>query len=313
MTRVLKRVLITGTNGLLGQKLVEIFSHLNSYNLLLTSRQERSVFPEETLVYVQLDITNKQQLRKVVDEFEPEIIINTAAVTNVDECEKDREHAWRVNVGGVENLIYAAKLVGAKIIQVSTDYVFDGKGGPYDELARPDPVNYYGRTKLASENLLKTSGVPYALVRTMVLYGVAYGVKLNFALWVLKELGEEKPIRVAEDQHANPTLCDDLAYAILKIAELERSGLYHIAGPDLLSRYEFALAIARVFKLNKKLINPVKSTTLKQPAPRPMKSGFITLKSNIDLGIKMSGVEQGVNILKQQLSSRAEEAQHSHL
>lgn len=308
----MKRILITGSNGLLGQKLVELLSHLNSYNLLLTSKQDRSVFQDETLLYVQVDISNKRDLRKVVDEFEPDIIINTAAITNVDACEKDREAAWKVNVGGMENLIHSAKLVGAKLIHLSTDYVFDGKNGPYDELARPNPANYYGRTKLAGENLLVTSGIPYAIVRTMVLFGVAYGIKLNFGLWVLKELSDNSSIRIADDQFANPTLADDVAYAILKIVELDRSGIYHVAGPDLMSRYEFALVIARVFKLNKKLISPVKTASLKQIAQRPLKSGFITLKAQIDLGVKMSGVEQGVNILKNQLSTHINEGHKVH-
>jgi dTDP-4-dehydrorhamnose reductase len=299
----MKRILITGSNGLLGQKLVELFSRSTSYNLLLTSKQEQSVFQDDTLPYRQLDVSDKHEVRKVVDEIEPDIIINAAAMTNVDQCETDREAAWRANVVSVENLVNSAKLVGAKIIHISTDYVFDGKCGPYDEQARPNPLSYYGRTKLASENILLTNGIPYIIMRSMVLYGVGYGVKLNFALWLLRELSEGRPVRVVDDQIANPTLADDLAYAIIKSIELERTGLYHIAGSDLISRYEFAIELAMVFELNKKLITPIKTSSLKQPAARPLKSGFITLKAQTDLDIKMSGARHGITVVKNQLNT----------
>lgn len=303
----MNRLLITGSNGLLGQKLVELLSNCRNYNLLLSSRQDRSVFQDETLPYVQLDTTQKSDVRKIIEEFEPEVIINTAALTNVDRCETEREAAWQSNVNAVENLVFAAKLVGARLIHISTDYIFDGKNGPYHEQDRANPTCYYGRTKLASENIVQTSGIPSTIVRTMVLYGIGYGVKLNFALWLVKNLSNEKPVRVVDDQFSNPTLADDLAYAILKTIELERSGIYHIAGPDLVSRFEFALALARIFNLNKKLITPIKTSSAKQVAHRPLKSGFITLKAQTDLGVKMSGIDQGLTVLKNQLNSELKE------
>jgi dTDP-4-dehydrorhamnose reductase len=298
-----KRVLVTGSNGLLGQKIVELLSRSNNYNLLLTSRQEQSVFQDEVLPYRQLDVSDKQEVRKVVDEIEPDVIINTAAMTNVDKCETDREAAWRANVVSVENLVQAAKLSGSHLIHISTDYVFDGKNGPYNEIDRPNPVSYYGRTKLASENVIRTSGVSNTIIRTMILYGMGYNVKSNFALWVMKSLTDGKPIRVVDDQMGNPTLADDLAFAIIKVVELGRPGLYHVSGADLVSRYDFAMMLAEVFDLNKKYITAVKTSTLKQPAPRPMKSGFITLKAQTDLDIKMSGMKHGLTVLKNQLST----------
>jgi dTDP-4-dehydrorhamnose reductase len=298
-----KRVLITGSNGLLGQKVVEIFANCNAYNLLLTSRQPESVFEEGFLPYVSLDVSQKPKVRTVIEEFEPDIIINTAAMTDVDKCETDREAAWHANVSSVENLVHSAKLSGAKLVHISTDYVFDGKAGPYNELDRPNPLSYYGRTKLAGENLIRTSGVDHAIVRTMVLYGMGFNVKLNFALWLLKNLSEEKPVRIVDDQIANPTLADDLAHAILRIVELERGGLYHVAGTDLVSRYDFALMFAKIFSCNKKLITPIKTSSLKQAAARPLKSGFITLKAETDLGVKMYGMERGLTMLKNQLQT----------
>jgi dTDP-4-dehydrorhamnose reductase len=300
----MKRILLTGSNGLLGQKLVEILARCNRYNLMLTSKQEHSVFHELDLPYIQLDTTNKQEVLKVMDEFEPDVIVNAAAMTNVDQCERERGLAWRVNVGSVENLAHAAKLVGAHVVHISTDYVFDGKNGPYDELARPNPISYYGRTKLASENILRTREIPHTIARTMLLYGVGEYVKLNFALWLVKNLGENKPVRITNDQIGNPTLADDLAFAILNIIELERSGLYHVSGSELISRYDFAIALARVFEFDTDLITPVTTAALKQDAPRPLKSGFITLKAQTDLGIKLSDVQQGLAVFKNQLGVR---------
>ncbi len=298
-----KRVLITGSNGLLGQKVVELLSHLGNYNLLLTSKHELSVFAEDSVPYFQVDVTKRQDVRKVVDEFEPEVIINTAAITNVDLCETERELAWKVNVNAIEHLSYAAKLCGAHLIHLSTDYVFDGKNGPYDEHANPNPISYYGRTKLASENVLRMSEIPCTIVRTMILYGIGINVKSNFALWLIKNLSEGKAVRVVDDQFSNPTLVDDLAFAILKIIELERTGLYHVAGHDLASRADFAFAIAKEFDLNAKLITAVKTASMKQPAPRPLNSGFITLKAETELGIKPSGIEHGLAIFRNQLAA----------
>lgn len=301
----MRRVLITGSNGLLGQKLAALLSRGTDYELLLTSKHETSFVDEAGVSYVQLDISNRNDVRRIVDDFQPDIIVNTAAITNVDLCETERQLAWRVNVTGTENLTIAAKLVGAKIIHLSTDYIFDGKNGPYDEEARPNPVSYYGRTKLASENIVRTSGMPFAIVRTMVLYGVAHNVKPNFALWLIHELERKRPIRVVDDQYGNPTLVDDVAYGILKIIAFNREGVFHLAGSEWLNRFQFAVKLAKTFGFDKQLITPIKTLVLKQPAQRPLRSGFITLRAETQLGLKMSSVDQGLMILKNQLNLSA--------
>jgi dTDP-4-dehydrorhamnose reductase len=222
-------------------------------------------------------------------------------MTNVDACETEREMCWKVNVEGVENLIEAAKRSDTKVIHVSTDYVFDGKAGPYTEDDRPEPLSYYGKSKLASENALRRSGIPFVIARTMVLYGFAPGVKPNFALWLIENLEKRKKVTVVDDQIGNPTLVDDLAYGLIQAFEMERTGIYHIAGRDIVSRYEFALKLAKVFDLDPLLITPIKTASLHQPAPRPLKSGLLTLKAEVELGYKPSTVEQGLLILKTQL------------
>ena len=298
----MRRVLITGANGLLGQKLTEFFARERGYEVLLTSRHPDSVFSHEQIDYTPLDITAKREVRDLLLSFRPELIINAAALTGVDICETNRDLSWRVNVTGVENLIDAAKRVGSKIIQLSSDYVFDGKSGPYDENGRPNPVNYYGKTKLASENALHISKLPHVIIRTMILYGTGRQIKQNFALWLLERLQDNNSITVAGDQVGSPTLVDDLAYGILKVVEEDKDGIYHISGCELISRYDFALKLAKVFGLDSSSIKAEKTARLNQLAARPLKSGFITLKAESGLGLRTMNVDQGLQTLKSQVN-----------
>jgi dTDP-4-dehydrorhamnose reductase len=295
------RILIVGSNGLLGQKVVELLVRGSAYSLILTSVEPKPARELLSVEYHQCDITVKKEVRQLVSTVEPAIIINCAAMTDVDGCERERELAWKINVGGVENLIDAGRKNDCRMYHVSTDYIFDGKAGPYTEEARPEPLSYYGKTKLASENALRVSGLPYFIARTMVLYGHAVGVKQNFALWLIQQLEGENAVRVVEDQIGNPTLADDLAYGIVRAVELEKTGVFHIAGRDITSRYDFAVRLAKFFSFNPSLIKPIKTAELKQPAPRPLNSGLITLKAEVELGIKPSTIEQGLAVLKSQL------------
>jgi len=298
----IQRILITGSNGLLGQKVAELLVRGSAYVITLASHAEKPVKPLPSATYVQMDITSKKEVKRVVFACEPEAIINCAAMTNVDACEKERERAWKINVEGVEHLIEAARKNNARILHISTDYIFDGKSGPYDESARPEPLSYYGKGKLASENALRMSGLEYFIARTMVLYGASAGVKSNFALWLIQNLEQKLQVRVVDDQFGNPTLADDLAHGLISALELGRTGVYHMAGREIVSRYEFALKLAEVFDFDSKLVTPIKTSQLRQPAPRPLKSGLITLKAEVELGFKPSTVEQGLQILKSQLS-----------
>lgn len=297
-----KRVLVIGSNGLLGQKVTELLVRGSAYHIMLASQGDKPIRKLLTADYTPLDITSKKDVKRVVASCEPDVIVNAAAMTNVDACEKERDLAWRVNVVGVENIVDAAKKTNTKVIQISTDYIFDGKAGPYDENARPEPVSHYGRSKLASENALRISELDYMIARTMVLYGYVPGAKPNFALWLIQNLERKMAVRVVDDQYGNPTLVDDLAYGIVSAIELNRSGIYNIAGRDIVNRYEFALILARVFDFDPGLITPIKTSMLHQPAVRPLKSGLVTLKAEVELGYKPSTAEQGFLVLKNQLA-----------
>jgi len=279
-----KRILIIGSNGRLGQSLVKKIMRRKKTELMCSSVEKEPLI--KGVEYRKVDITQKHQVKKLVLDFVPDFIINAAAFTNVDKCESERELAWKINVTGVEHLAQYARLVDAHLTHVSTDYVFDGKNGPYSETDQPNPISYYGRTKFASENALAISGAKYAIVRTNVLFGPSEFGEPDFVNWVIDSLTSGKKIRIVTDQINNPTFIPDLADGILRIVDLNKDGLYNLAGRELLSRYDFALRIAEHFALNKKLIEKIKTSDLKQPAPRPLKSGLIILKAETELNYK---------------------------
>ena len=296
-----KTILITGANGLLGQKVTEIFSHESSHRLVLTDIHDKAFNGGEGLEYFPMDITHKEDVKNSVKKYLPNLIINTAAYTNVDGCETEKELSWRVNVDAVKNFIIASRINESKIIHISTDYIFDGKTGNYDESSKPNPLSYYGKSKLAAENALIASGIQSAIVRTMIIYGTANNVRPNFALWLIDKLASKEPVHIVDDQFGMPTISDDLAWGLLKIADLDRNGIYHICGSEYLNRYDFAVKLAGVFEFDENLILPAKTSDLDQAAARPMNSSFILLKAETELGIKPLNVTEGLVYLKAQL------------
>jgi dTDP-4-dehydrorhamnose reductase len=300
-----RRVLIIGANGLVGQKLTDIFSNDRRFDLLISARQSEAYNKAASFGYVQLDATNLSNVKELVWNFSPEIIINAAAYTDVDGCEREKELSWKANVTAVENLITASRLVGARVVHISTDYVFDGKAGPYDETATPNPLSYYGKEKLASENAVRASGENWAIVRTMVVYGVAPKVKKNFAIWLAQELKKGNKVNIVCDQFGNATLADDLARGIYELVRQNKRGLYHMAGSDILSRYEFARKLADEFGFDKSLIHPIKTAELNQLAVRPLQSGLITLKAQAELGITFLSSEESLKKFKEQFLESA--------
>jgi len=294
-----KRILVVGANGLLGQRLIAFYAVNENVELLGCSIEDNPFF--DTVPYVRCDVTLREDVKKVIFDFYPDVVINAAGFTNVDLSEKERETAWKINVKGVEYLAEACRTIDAKIIHISTDYIFNGLNGPYDENAKADPLGYYGRTKLASENALKIGAVIYSVIRTNVLYGIANS-RPDFVRWVIDSLSEKKLIRVVHDQINNPTYVEDLVQGINKIVEFDKYGIYNIGGKDFLNRFEFALLIAEYFNLDKNLIKPIITEELKQPAKRPLKSGLITIKAETELGFKPHSIIEALAIIKKQLS-----------
>ena len=293
-----RRLLVFGANGMLGQRLIEFYSSLGDVEILGSSIEDKSFY--ENISYIQCDLANRNEVKTLVYNFCPDVIINAAAFTNVDLSESERETAWKINVKGVEYLAEASRVIDAHLIHISTDYIFDGKNGPYLENDIPNPLGYYARTKLASENALKISGAKNSIVRTNVLYGTAKYGRPDFVKWVVDSLTAKKQIRIVTDQINNPTFIDDLVSAINRIIELNKEGIYNIGGSNFLSRYDFTLMIADYFNLDKSLIIPIETEELKQPARRPLKSGLITIKAQSELGYKPHTIIQTLEILKKE-------------
>jgi len=279
-----KRILVTGTNGMLGSNTAKFYSERANIELLTTAKTKNEFANKFDEIIC--DITNREQVKKIVLDFCPDYIINAAAFTNVDLCETEKETAWKTNVKAVEYLAEACRVIDAHLIHISSDYIYDGKNGPYSENDTPNPLGYYGRTKLASENVLKISGIKYTILRTNVLYGISESGKADFVYWVIKNLSENKEINIVKDQFNNPTFVYDLISAINKVIEFNKSGIFNIGGKEFLSRFDFTKKISVYFNLNKNLIKPILTAELNQKALRPLKSGLITLKAETQFGYK---------------------------
>jgi dTDP-4-dehydrorhamnose reductase len=291
----LSTVLITGANGLLGQKLAkEFYPH---YKVIACDLNSESYLSFPNLSYESLDITNRRGLAFQIAFYHPQAIVNAAAYTDVDGCEIHKNKAWAVNVGGVRNLANLCKKQEIKLVHLSTDYIFSGEDGPYSEDDFPDPANYYGETKLESEKIIKESGIDFLIIRTNVLYGVGKNVKPNFFLWLKEKLSKNEKIEIVTDQFNNPTLADNLSSCILEMVKKNISGTYHIAGSEYLSRYDFAIKVATKFNFDKNNILPTKTELLQQKAKRPPKGGLKIDKAQGVLETKLLNVNQALDYL----------------
>ena len=285
------RALVTGCHGLLGQTIwatCPVGIELVGADLLPKS----PLFPEEQ--YNGIDLAHRSTVLQLIDDLRPTWIINAAAYTNVDGAEKERKLCWQGNVTAVENLALAARKHRIKLLHISTDYIFDGKHGPYDEEQVPNPLGYYGRSKLAGENVLRASGIDFLIIRTMVLYGHHRMGKHNFVTWLLQELARENPVRVVNDQWGNTTLADELAAGIWQAVSRNYLGTLNVAGIEIIDRYSFAVRIAQKFGYDEKLLQPISTAELKQAAPRPMRSGLVVEKAIRELGLQLSDINQGL-------------------
>jgi len=296
---VKNRILVIGANGLLGQRTVNFYSRHKNFELLALSIESEPVI--NSIEYIACDVTDREDIKKIIFDFCPDFILNAAAYTNVDKSESSRETVWKVNVKAVEYIAEAARAIDAHIVHISSDYIFDGRNGPYSENAVPNPLGYYGRTKLASENALRISGTIHTILRTNVLYGTTFNNKPDFVKWLVQALNKNEEINVVTDQFNNPTFIDDLVQVVSKVIEFNKTGLYHVGGKELLSRYDFALTIAECFQLDNSLIIPVTTDQLNQQARRPMKSGLITLKSETELSYKAHSIVEALSEMKREL------------
>lgn len=289
----MNKILITGAAGLLGQHLVKEL--ISKSNIFAIDKCENPFEETAEFRYQQTDLLEWGNIESELKSFGPDIIFNCAACTDVDGCETDKELADRLNIGLVENL---AGLAVGKIIQFSTDYVFDGQSGPYGENDPVNPLGHYGKTKLQSEEILKRSDRPYLVIRSNVLYGRAINVRPNFISWLLDRLQANEKAQLVTDQFNNPISAGNLAEASIEAAQSDLNGIIHIAGPDYLSRYDIGKIVARRFKLNQRLIEPVTTYQLKQLARRPRFGGLKIDKAKRMLKTPLMGLEESLDCLE---------------
>lgn len=293
------KVFITGICGLLGQKLTHTLAQ-DIYDVAGCDLYDQTLIPHLPHQYYQVDLRQKEFTLNVIKAFHPDVIVHTAAMTDVDGCELNREACWQSNVVATHNVVSAAQKVNARLIFISTDYVFNGRSGPYREEDPPDPINYYGRSKLAAENLVRGSGLDHAIIRTIVLYGYGRNARASFVTWLLNRLRNGQSVRIVNDQWGNTTLAEDLAMAIERVILLGKGGLYNVGGRGYQTRYEFALTAAQVFGLDPSLITPISTAELGQSAPRPLRSGLVIDKAEAELFITFHTPEESLRIYKQQ-------------
>jgi dTDP-4-dehydrorhamnose reductase len=298
----MKKICVTGGNGLLGVKLLAEAS--GKYALVSVDLQNGPLFEFEQMEYVRGDITQRETISNIIADVRPECVIHTAAFTYVDRCESEKESAWKVNVEGAGNVALACRSLNIKMIHLSSDYVFDGEDGPYDENAKPHPISYYGRTKWESEREVSRILDDIVIARTTVLYGYFPGVRPNFVTWMIDQLSSGKSVSVVNDQFGTPTLADDLARALLMLFEKDKRGVYNTVGSEWIGRFEFAKKIATVFDLNPDLIKETTSDHFHQPAPRPLNGGLKIDKIYRETGFLFSSVYDGLKIVKQQMAEK---------
>lgn len=296
------KILVTGANGLLGQKLVSLLQEKEDIELIATARG-KSVQTITRGTFYMLDVTDKNQVDTLISATKPDVIIHTAAMTQVDDCETKRDACVLNNVTAVEHLIEACSKNGVHLVHVSTDFIFDGTHGPLDETAEPNPVNFYGESKLAAERLIQASNISWSILRTVLVYGVTNDMsRSNIVLWVKKSLEEGKTISVVNDQWRTPTLAEDLAQGCYLAAVKKATGVFNISGKDFVTPFDIATQTATFFGLDTSLIQPTDSTKFRQPARRPMKTGFIIDKAKKELGYEPHSFLEGLEILSKQLT-----------
>jgi dTDP-4-dehydrorhamnose reductase len=264
------RILVTGAHGLLGHSLLR---HERQIKMIGCGRRPQ---PVDQRSYHQVELTDRRAITRLLAEVRPDWVIHTAALTDVDRCETERELAQQVNLESVAHLVEACGQIDAGLVQLSTDYVFDGQKGPYSEDDEPHPLSYYGALKLASESLVLESGIKGLVLRTLWLYGYIPGTRRNLVTWPLQMLSRGESVQAVDDQWGNPTYVHDLAEMLLELCQQNARGLFHMGGASYMTRYELVVQLAQFFGLEVTQVRRISTKVAQQVARRPLRSGLRT-------------------------------------
>jgi dTDP-4-dehydrorhamnose reductase len=291
------KLLITGASGLYGSKLAQIAT-TRSYEVYSGYNRDQPAYGAS----IQFDISDKNRVVDVFKKVEPDVLVHAAALTDVDNCERNKDLAWKINVEGTQNVVEAIKGNNVFLVYISTDYVFNGKTGLYKESDAPDPINYYGFTKLKAEKIVENVADEYCVARTSVVYGSTPAAgKVNFALWLLNKLKRNEKTRIITDQWNSPTLNTNLAEMTLEIIEHKLTGIFHLSGATRINRYDFAKQIAISFNLDSNLINPAKSAEFSWAAKRPKDSSLDIAKAQRSLKNKPLQINSALEKMRDEL------------
>ena len=299
----MRKVLVTGSNGLLGQKLVYKLKKRADIELFATARGDNRLIEQNGYTFLSMDITDQQNVDAVIDQVKPDQIIHAAGMTQVDDCELDQQACDLANVDAVRFIVEAAERNNSYLINISTDFIFNGKEGPYTEDAKPEPLSYYGLSKLKGEEIVQNSNLKWAILRTVLVYGIVDNMsRSNIVLWAKGALEKGNPINVVDDQFRSPTLAEDLADGCILALDKWATGIYNISGKDQYSIIDLVRTVADYYGLDKSLINPVSSKTLNQAAKRPPVTGFVLDKAKRELGYNPHSFTEGIAIMERQLA-----------
>jgi dTDP-4-dehydrorhamnose reductase len=300
-----KKILITGSNGLLGQYLIKLLlNNQEAYDVYGSGKGANRMKLLPNNKYITLNIEDGTAIYDTVTVLRPDVIIHTAAMTNVDACETDPIAAHALNVMPLRFLTMICKEHNIHLIHLSTDFIFDGASGPYTETDTANPISVYGSSKWQAEKIVMETNINYSILRTAIVYGVVADMsRSNIILWVKKELEAGKTIKVVNDQWRTPTYALDLAMGCKLCIDKNAFGIYNISGKDFLCPYEMATKTAAFYHLNSSLIQEVDSTQFKQPAARPPKTGLILDKAIKDLGYAPHSFEEGIAAMQKDLDN----------
>lgn len=297
-----KKILITGANGLLGQKLIDLYLEKPEKEIIASGIGPCRHPLKGNFTYVELDITKQLEVDSVFDKFKPDTLIHTAAMTNVDACENDKTGCDLLNVHAVKFLANAANKHKTHFIHISTDFIFNGKHGPLTESEIPDPLSYYGLSKLKGEQIVEELSGKWSILRTVLVYGVVSDMsRSNIVLWAKGALEKGNDINVVDDQYRTPTLAEDLAMGCYLVEDLNAEGIFNISGKDFMSIFELVERVADYYGLDKSKMHKTDSSTLNQAAKRPPITGFILDKAMQVLNYNPHSFEEGIAIVEQQL------------
>ncbi|WP_151085869.1 SDR family oxidoreductase [Hymenobacter baengnokdamensis] len=303
------KLLLTGSNGLLGQKLVALLHQEPTIELLATARgANRLAAHYPALRFRALDVTDAVQVQQVMTQERPTHVIHTAAMTQVDDCELNQQACWTQNVTAVAHLAAICAKMNIHLTHLSTDFIFNGQQSMLDESAEPGPLSHYGASKLAAEQLVQaTPGLRWAIARTVLVYGtLTAGSRSNIVLWVRDSLRKGQVIKVVSDQWRTPTLAEDLAQGCWLLARQSAQGIYHLSGYELLTPFEMATQVADFYKLDKNLLEKVDASTFTQSGRRPARTGFRIDKAVRELGYRPHSFAEGLALVAHQLDCAAE-------